>query len=145
MEGRIVSINLSKRKGVSKRPLKEGYLKAGCGLVGDAHSFSSRQLSLLDYEEISKFLREFPSSKVKPGSFAENITVEGLDFKRLSVGKELKLGRHSIIRITEIGKSCRKKCVIMKTVGRCIMPKRGVFAEVIRSGKIRKGDVIKIV
>ena len=86
MKGKIVSINVSERKGVRKKPLKEVFLKADYGIEGDAHASSAwhRQVSLLALESIRKMQEK--GLDVKPGDFAENITTEGLDLLALPIG-----------------------------------------------------------
>jgi len=47
-----------------------------------------------------------------------------------------------VIEITQIGKVCHKPCAIYYSSGDCIMPKEGVFAKVIKGGRLRCGDKI---
>lgn len=143
---KVVSINISKKKGVSKLPVEEGHFKVEYGLVGDAHSGPGiRQVSLLAKESIDKF-RKSPAVKVclKNGIFAENLTTEGITLHKLKLGTKLKIN-NVILEISKIGKECHSICTIAKKVGNCIMPKEGVFAKVIKEGEIRIGDEIKIV
>ena len=46
--------------------------------------------------------------------------------------------------MTQIGKECHSHCAIYHRVGECIMPREGVFAEVIKEGIIRPGDVMRV-
>jgi MOSC domain-containing protein YiiM len=50
-----------------------------------------------------------------------------------------------LVEITQIGKECRRKCAIYYQAGDCIMPREGVFARVLKEGKIKCGDDIQIV
>ena len=43
-------------------------------------------------------------------------------------------------RRTQIGKDCHSHCAIHRRVGDCIMPREGVFAEVLEGGEVRAGD-----
>ncbi|MEK7449875.1 MAG: MOSC domain-containing protein [Planctomycetota bacterium] len=83
---------------------------------------------------------EAGSVKTDIGSFAENLTTEGIDLKNLPVGTELKVGESVRLRITQIGKECHTKCAIFRKVGDCIMPLEGVFAEVLEGGMVKVGD-----
>ena len=47
--------------------------------------------------------------------------------------------------ISQIGKECHDGCAIKKLVGQCVMPREGIFARVIKGGKVFDGDVIKII
>jgi len=119
-------------------------LRADFGIVGDAHSGSwHRQVSLLAVESIDKMVEK--GAKVSPGDFAENITTEGIDLLRLSVGSKLKLGESVELEITQFGKQCHERCEIFKQVGDCIMPREGIFARVTKAGHISVGDAIKVI
>jgi len=74
-------------------------------------------------------------STIKPGDFAENITTQGIALATLPVGTRLFIGSVEL-EVTQIGKECIKGCEIMKQIGDCIMPKKGIFAKVIKGGVI---------
>jgi len=146
VRGRIISVNLSEKRGVSKQPRKEVYLKEGYGVLGDAHAGGwHRQVSLLGWESVRRFtLRKKISRKFQPGDFAENITVD-VDLSSLKVGDYIKLGENVMIRVTQIGKRCHEDCSIYRQVGECLMPREGIFAEVIKGGMVHIGDKIEVV
>jgi MOSC domain-containing protein YiiM len=140
---KIIAVCKSDKKGVSKQNIQEGVLKEKHGLVGDAHADGShRQVSLLDVSSIAK-MRE-KGIDLKPGDFAENLTTEGIKLYLLPVGTMLNVGDDILLEITQIGKECHTGCAIFKQVGKCIMPKEGVFARVIRGGTVKVGDPIEI-
>jgi MOSC domain-containing protein YiiM len=142
MIGKIVSINISEKKGVRKKPVKEVLLKTDYGIVGDAHASSAwhRQVSLLALESIKKMQKM--GLNVKPGDFAENITTEGIDLLSLPVGVRFTLGDGIEVEVSQIGKECHTRCAIYYQAGDCVMPKEGIFVRVLKGGKIREGDVI---
>jgi cyclic pyranopterin phosphate synthase len=41
-------------------------------------------------------------------------------------------------------KECHERCAIYYQAGDCVMPKEGIFAEVVSEGKIEVGDEIII-
>lgn len=147
IKGVIVSINISQKKGVVKTPVEEAVLIRNQGIDGDAHqNFGSRQVSLLMVESIEKMERELSPQgnlKLPPGSFAENITTQGLDLSTVKTGDELIINGQVRLRISQIGKECHTGCAISKITGECIMPTEGIFCEVIDGGKIRKGHSIE--
>ena len=100
------------------------------------------QVSLLAMESINK-MRNL-GFNVDPGNFAENLTTEGIDLVCLPVGMRLSIGEEIILEIAQIGKECHSGCAIFREVGKCIMPKEGVFARVIRGGAVRAGDLIRV-
>jgi len=142
--GRIVAVSVSDRKGVVKHNVDQARLVVEHGLAGDAHAEGGiRQVSLLARESIDKMVAA--GAKVKPGDFAENLTVDGLSVMSLPVGTRLRVGDTAELEITQIGKTCHKGCAIRELVGDCVMPKEGVFARVLKEGLVKPGDVIEVV
>lgn len=145
--GKVYSINVSKRKSVSKDNVDRAMLIVEHGIEGDAHAASGdRQVSLLAIESINKQL-ECPKAKKKnvslsPGDFAENITTQGLEVARLKIGDKFKVGSEAILEISKIGKECHRYCSIYYKTGDCIMPREGIFARVLKGGAITVGDDI---
>ena len=144
MPGKIVSINISDKKGVRKRPVPEVALKTAYGIEGDAHASSAwhRQVSLLALESIEKM--RAMGLKVKPGDFAENITTEGIDLLSFPVGTHMTIGEGIEVEVSQIGKECHTRCAIFYQAGDCVMPKEGIFVRVLRGGMIRVGDRITV-
>lgn len=143
MEGEIVAVCVSKKKGERKENIGEGILRKNYGILGDAHAKNfHRQVSLLSLESINR-MRNM-GVEVKPGDFAENLTVKNLNFKDIKIGTRLKINR-VLLEVTQIGKECKNPCAIYQKVGKCIMPEEGIFARVLRGGKVRTGDKIEVV
>jgi len=140
--GKIVSLNVSTTTGTSKTPVDSIRVKIDHGMEGDAHARDwHRQISLLAVESIDK-MRE-KGLELAPGSFAENITTQGLDLLNLPIGTRLVSGEVEL-EITQIGKKCHAKCNIFQQVGDCVMPREGVFAKVIKEGVLKTGDEITV-
>jgi cyclic pyranopterin phosphate synthase len=141
--GRIKAISVSKEKGTQKVNVPEAELCTDFGIIGDAHAGNwHRQVSLLGAESINKMIEK--GAKVAPGSFAENITTEGIDLLALEVGSKLRLGEGVEFEITQFGKKCHSRCEIFDQVGDCIMPREGVFARVTKAGRVAVGDIIEV-
>jgi len=140
---KIIAVCGSEKKGTKKEGVKEGILQEDFGLIGNAHAdcCSHRQVSLLAIESINK-MRSL-GFDVGPGDFAENLTTEGIDLVSLPIGTEISIGNEIILEISQIGKECHSGCAIYRQIGKCIMPKEGIFAKVIRGGLVRAGDTIK--
>ncbi|UCE18945.1 MAG: MOSC domain-containing protein [Gemmatimonadota bacterium] len=139
---KVISVNISDTKGVRKTPIPEGQLEVGIGLVDDGHSGTDRQVSLLAMESIEKMRQK--GLDVNPGDFAENITTEGIDLMAFPIGTKLSIGEHILLKITQKGKECPEPCAIYYQAGECVMPKEGIFADVITGGKIAPGDSIEV-
>ena len=140
---KIIAVCKSKKKGTRKEPVAKGVLKEDYGLVGDAHAdcCTHRQVSLLATESIDKMRRL--GFDVGPGDFAENLTTEGIDLLSLPVGTRIFIGE-TVLEITQIGKECHTGCAIYRQIGKCIMPKEGVFTRVIKGGLVNVGDTIRL-
>ena len=140
LRGTVRSVCVSTARGTAKRPAESIVLVKGYGIEGDAHAGSwHRQVSLLSYDRVEDFNRR--GGGVTDGDFGENILAEGVDLRRLPVGTILKVGT-ATLRLTQIGKDCHSQCAIRRRVGDCIMPREGVFAEVLEGGEVRAGDGI---
>lgn len=141
----IIAVCKSEKKGTRKENIQTGYLHQDYGLTGDAHADSGthRQVSLLAIESINKMRNR--GFNVNPGDFAENLTTEGIDIALVPVGTEVAVGNEIVLEISQIGKDCHTGCAIYQLLGKCIMPKEGVFAKVIRGGVVKVGDEIKII
>jgi MOSC domain-containing protein YiiM len=143
MTGKIISVNISKDKGEKKHNIQKCMLIKDKGLKDDAHAgFMHRQVSLLAQESINKIKKM--GIDVVPGDFAENLTTEGIELPTLPIGTKLLVGDGIILRVTQIGKECHARCAIFQQVGDCVMPREGIFTEVLTEGEIKVGDTIKV-
>jgi len=139
IEGKVVAVCLSPNKGGRKKDAGQGVLLEGFGLEGDGHGGDwHRQISLLAKESIAKMLAK--GLDVGPGDFAENLTTEGIDLPSLPIGTQVRVGESALLEITQIGKVCHDRCEIYYQAGDCVMPREGIFAKVLRSGPVKRGD-----
>ncbi len=140
LQGTVRAVCVSPAKGTAKRPAEKGVFIRDFGIENDAHAGKwHRQVSLLSYDSVQEFNRR--GGGVTDGDFGENLLVEGIDLKRLPVGTVLKAGTVTL-RLTQIGKECHSGCAIRERTGDCIMPREGVFAEVLEGGEICPGDIM---
>lgn len=159
---RILSINISTKRGVQKTPVPTAVLIQNMGIEGDAHAWNPqkdtpqaplhtpsenhtphttppntdaeiRQVSLLANEDIDT--QRGKGLELAFGDFAENITTQGVPLSSLPLGTKLYMGS-AVLEISKIGKQCHQHCAIYHTTGDCVMPKRGVFARVLQGGVI---------
>ena len=141
--GKLVAICISKKKGTQKKDVGECMLIENYGLDGDAHAGPwHRQISLLSRE--SRLVMEKKGVKLEDGDFGENLMTEGIDLSKLTIGSLLRVNKDVLLRITQIGKECHDRCNIYYQVGDCIMPREGLFAEVLKGGAIRVNDTIEV-
>ena len=141
---KVISVNISQQKGTKKQPVIEGCRVNVTGLEGDGHAGDwHRQISLLDQSSIDKMTR-LGANDLTPGTFAENITSQGIDLYKLPLGSRLLVG-DVVLVVTQIGKECHEHCQIFQQVGMCIMPVEGIFTRVLKTGTIKPDDEIVII
>lgn len=142
LEGRIAAISVSRDKGESKTNVDRALLLKEWGIEGDAHAGNwDRQVSLLAMESIEKMRAQ--GAQVHPGDFGENLTVEFADLSRLRIGDRVRIGA-ILLEITQLGKECHEPCAIYHQIGDCVMPRDGLFARVLRGGRICVGELLTI-
>ncbi|MGQ9710795.1 MAG: MOSC domain-containing protein [Anaerolineae bacterium] len=138
----LVAVCRSARRTDPKTDIGEGELRAGYGLVGDAHAgLSEREVSLLAIESIERANREH-SIGAGPGSFAENLTTSGLDLLSLQVGDRLQVGP-ALLEVVQIGKP-PEAAHTYNFRGVSILPREGVFCRVLEGGRVARGDPIQV-
>ncbi len=139
----VEAVCLSHRKGIVKKEQEQVSVRENWGIEGDAHAGDwHRQISLLAGESIDTVKEVLPT--LKNGSFAENIITRGLDLSSLRIGDRLQIGAEVVLEITQIGKECHNSgCAIKKATGDCIMPREGIFAQVIKGGILAKEQEIR--
>lgn len=159
--GTIQQINVS-NGGVPKLPVAEAH--AGpLGLEGDRqahpqyHGGPRKALLLMSEEDLAS-LKEagFP---VYPGALGENLTLRGIDFRRLRPGMRMRAGE-AVIELTKVRAPCSQldpynngggpiqECLYDEAVksGDVTSPRwamGGMYASVIVEGLIKTGDIIK--
>ncbi|MFH1353106.1 MAG: MOSC domain-containing protein [bacterium] len=140
-KGKVSSIRISAGKGV-KQDSDKGYLRENHGLEEDIHSGpGERQVSLFARESMEELKRN--GVKMDCAGFGENITVSDIMVADLTPGTKLAAG-NSVLKITQIGKTCGKPCKFYADGKRCALSTLGVFAAVIKSGEIKTGDEIEV-
>ena len=99
--GKVVSINISKEKGEKKVPVKEAFI-GKYGLEGDGHSEKwHRQISLLSYESIQRINKK--GIDAKPGDFAENLTIQGIELSKLKIGDIIVIGcKYDVANLSKV-------------------------------------------
>ena len=140
MQGKVGAVCLGKVKGEPKQEQPEICLTPGVGVIGDAHAGTKQEVSLLAREDVEALSQE-TGIHAPPGSFAENISTRGISLIDLTPGTHLTLGETEI-ELIAIGKDLSLSHTY-SFKGYSLLPTRGVFARVVRGGKVRKGDTLK--
>ncbi len=140
--GKVIAVCISEKKGMQKTNVHQARFIEDWGIEGDAHAGKwHRQVSLLSYEKIQDFKDK--GAQIKDGAFGENLVISGFDFSSLPIGTVFQCN-DVVLRMTQIGKECHHGCVIFQQMGDCIMPREGVFCQVVNGGTIREGDTFFI-
>ncbi len=141
--GVLGAVCISEEKGTQKADVRSRTVLFDQGLEGDAHAgFMHRQVSLLATESIEEMRAK--GLTLEAGAFGENLVTRGIELKSLSVGDRLLIGRQVLLEVTQIGKECVSRCAIYYLAGDCIMPREGIFARVLRGGRVEAGDSIEV-
>lgn len=144
MQGRVISICISEQRGVLKKEVTTVEI-TNLGIVGDGHSGDwARQVTCLNYQSFLSAKQKHPELDLHPGSFAENITIDGIDFSKILPGSKLKLGESVILQVSQIGKEDHPS-VVSRTYGISLLPYEGLFCKVIEGGTLTKGDKVEII
>lgn len=163
----VVSVALSDAHEFSKQLLNEITLLTGLGVEGDAHmgvtvkhrsrvAVDPSQPNLRQVHLIQSELFEELTAKgfsVVAGDMGENITTLGVDLLALPRDTLLYIGLETIIKITGLRNPCGqidnfKKGLLKAVLGRDqngeLVRKAGIMAVVIKGGKIKPHDGIKV-
>ena len=140
--GRVAGVCLSKRRRDPKKNVQWGYVKKGVGLVGDSHAGTEKEVSLLAMESIRDLCQK-TGIVAHPGSFAENITTQGLELKTLPVGTEIQVGG-ARLKVIGVGKDPPAPHTY-SFQGYSLLREEGIFCKVTRGGRVKVSDVVKVV
>jgi len=151
--GRIHSLNLS-NGGVPKVSVREALLRT-LGFEGDDHDDkvhnggAERAVSLWSAEVIDQLVAE--GHALHPGAAGENITVAGLTWSAVLPGVHLRIGNEVELEVTSFAAPCRtiEHCFLERKISRIshkVNPTVSrVYARVVRSGKVARGDAVLLV
>ena len=151
--GRIVQISVSPG-GVPKVPVPSARVTE-LGLEGDLHrdmehhGGPERALCIFAIEQIRVLQAE--GHDVSPGAIGENLTVEGLDWERVTPGSRLELGAGVLIEVTRYTSPCFKikqrfaDGDISRVSQKSHPGGSRVYARVLTTGEIRRGDTVRLV
>lgn len=145
---RVVAVCLGPG-GIPKRSVPEALVGA-LGLEGDKHRHpehggENRAVCLFSTEDYATLRRDGVQAQ-EPGSFGENLLIEGLIFEDLSPGDRLSIGDRVVLEIHD----CREPCITLKSIdprfpalmegrsgfmcrvitGGCVRPQAGVSLQV---------------
>ena len=152
--GRVASLHLHPLKaGDPLQPVEMIDVIEGKGILDELRYFgrlsrktgqlSQRQVTLIEREQISQHAEALGLSAIPPGAVRSNIETQGLNLIAL-LGSEIEIGE-AVLSLYAPRDPCSKMDAICQGLRELMTENRqGVLATVVRSGKIRVGDSIKV-
>jgi MOSC domain-containing protein YiiM len=162
---RLVSVNVAtpqnvvlggraRRTAILKRP-QEGPVEVGpLGLARDQvastkhHGGPDQAVYLYGTDDYAWWVEEL-GTPLAPGTFGENLTVEGLRTEGLRIGDQLEVGPDVVLELTSPRIPCETFAGRMDDpafVKRFVAARRtGAYARVLAGGSIRVGDAVGLV
>jgi len=153
--GRVVSLHLHPAKpGAPLKPVDFVDVVAGKGIEGEPRYFGRsrqatgqpgrRQVSLIEREQIAEHSAALGLEIIPPGAVRANIETLGIDLIAW-VGQQIEIGG-AVLFLAEPRTPCEKMDAICQGLRERMQNNRqGVMAQVVKSGRIRVNDPIKLV
>jgi MOSC domain-containing protein YiiM len=111
---------------------------AGHGFEGCAHANPPKREVLFVSRE------HLDSVDVEPGAVRENLTIEGEDVQKWSIGQQVRVGE-ALFEITMVCDPCRRMDALREGLRAELQDKRGMLARVVESGEVAVGDAVELV
>ena len=133
----VEQIEVVEQKGILGNPRKFGAISRSTGQQ------SKRQVTLIEREQLGEHGATLGLQTIAPGAVRSNIETLGIDLIAL-IGKEVQVGQ-AVLFFYDARTPCEKMDRICQGL-RALMEdrKQGVMAQVIQSGIIRVGDLIRV-
>jgi len=137
LKGTVTNVFVGESRGTAKIENEFIELIEDYGVKNDIHATEGRhQISILANESVDKF----KANDLTLGTFEANIIIKGVDLYKFQIGTQVQFGKEAMIEITQIG----KKDVLIEDHYNT-MYHEGIFAKVIKSGKIFKNDSVRVI
>lgn len=121
--------------------LRHNIIDKNRGMVGDAPKRDrEKQISILS-ERARNLIEQEELEGLCLFRFYENITIEGIDAKTLSVGESLQIGE-TIQTVTCIGKRCFEECKLIQSGETCELFMNVIYTKVEKGGFVKVGDKV---
>jgi len=137
--GTVKELYLSTKEGNKENP-KEIVVDEK-GIYNDKYYAKNLNRSILISSNDSYILAKENGIDVPFGSLGENIFID-INPYNLTTGKKIYIGE-VILEITQNCTICNSLAKVDEKLPEILKSDRGIFAKVINSGKIRKGDTVK--
>ena len=145
--GKIEAINIANISEENTFYVNQAILEKGKGIVNDRYyeNFKEKkeQVTLINLEDIDNFNKQIKQN-IDAKDFRRNIIVSGINLNEL-IDRKIKVNEIAL-KIHEICQPCKYLRDRLKIPGlvKMLVNKSGVRAEILSSGRLSVGDVIKI-
>jgi len=141
LEGRVLGLFISGKE-KSGRVEKEQLTLDTNGVIGDKFYAKNIDRTILITSKYSYDLAKEKATEIPYGYLGENILID-INPYGLSSGDKIDIGNISL-EITENCTICNSLGKVDSSLPELLANDRGIFAKTIKSGNIRKGDIVKI-
>ena len=144
--GKVIAIGICSQKGNKISSVNDVKVVKGKGIINDRkfeeNNHKERQITLIEIENINYF-NNLSKTKIEPVDFRRNIITKNINLNDL-VGKEFNIGEvklkaHDLCRPCKYLEDKLKQNNLVKE----FLHKGGLRCEILSSGKIIVGDIIK--
>jgi MOSC domain-containing protein YiiM len=142
-DGRLEAIWIKRvRRGVMD-PAETAELVTGAGIAGNANQGGRRQVTIIEQEAWNDMMSELDAS-ISPAARRANLLVSGIDLKKTR-GSTLHIG-DCVLEIMGETRPCERMDEALPGLRAAMSPdwRGGVFATVVRGGRITKGDTVQL-
>ena len=145
--GKIEAINITNISEDNTFYINQAILEKGKGIVNDRYygNFKEKkeQVTLINQEDINNFNNQIKQN-IEAKDFRRNIIVSGINLNNF-INKKIMINK-VILKIHEICQPCKYLQDRLKIQGlvKMLVNKSGVRAEILSSGSLSVGDIIKI-
>ena len=145
--GKIEAINITNISKKNTFYVNQAILEKGKGIVNDRYygNFKEKkeQITLINLEEINNFNNQIRQN-IDAKNFRRNIIVSGINLNKL-INKKIMINDVNL-KIHEICQPCKylQDRLKIPSLVKMLVNKSGVRAEILTSGSISVGDIIKI-
>ncbi len=146
--GKIEAINITNISEENTFYVNQAILERGKGIVNDRYygNFKEKkeQVTLINIEEINNFNSQIKYN-IDAKDFRRNIIISGINLNGL-INKKIKINEVTL-KIHEICQPCRylQSRLKIPDLVKKLLNKSGVRAEILSSGSLSVGDIIRII
>ena len=146
--GKIETISITNISEENTFYINQAILEKGKGIVNDRYygNFKEKkeQVTLINLEEINNFNNQVKQN-IEAKDFRRNIIVSGINLSEL-INKKIEINK-VILKIHEICQPCKylRDRLKIPSLVKMLVNKSGVRAEILHSGSLSVGDIIKVI